>query len=173
MELKIQKKLDRRLIERTGKGKSLAEHQSASYYLEDLERCLHRQLKSLEDACSSVKRTGERVYGVYLRNLSGQVIEVKIGKGYVSRLPNGKIGIRRDATASGTHAVLLDEKFIPCDSELSAEILEYYMQFRLGSTARHSLPMWIQKQVQNRFEVKMDRWLEPDINPKTLLKGGI
>lgn len=172
MELKIQKKLDRRLMERTGKGKSLAEHQSASYYLEDLERCLHRQLKSLEDACSSVKRTGERVYGVYLRNLSGQVIEVKIGKGYVSRLPNGKIGIRRDATASGTHAVLLDEKFIPCDSELSAEILEYYMQFRLGSTARHSLPMWIQKQVQNRFEVKMDRWLEPDINPKTLLKGG-
>jgi len=150
----------------------LAKYQSASYYLENLERCLHRQLKSLEDACSSFKRTGERVYGVYLRNLSGQVVEVKIGKGYVSRLPNGKIGIKRDATASGTHAVLLDEKFIPCDSELSAEILEYYMQFRLGSTARHSLPMWIQKQIQNRFEVKMDRWLEPHINPKTLQKGG-
>ena len=171
-ELKIQKKLERRIKERTDKGKSLAQYQSASYYLETLERCLHRQLKSLEDACSSFKRTGERVYGVYLRNLSGQAVEVKIGKGYVSRLPNGKIGITRDATASGTHAVLLDEKFIPCDSELSAEILEYYMQFRLGSTARNSLPIWIQKQIQNKFEVKMDRWLKPDINPKTLQKGG-
>ena len=170
--LEIPKQIERRILKRYSKGKTLAEYQSASYYLEDLSRCLHPQLKSLEDACSSFKRTGVRVYGGYLRNLSGQIEVCKVGKGYVGRLPNGKVGLPRDTTASGTNEVLLDEAFIPCDSELGAEILEYYMQYRLGSKARSGLPMWIQKAIQSKFSRKFNKWLEPAINPKTLQKGG-
>ena len=170
--LTIPKKFSNRIATRANKNNSLAEYQSASYYLEDLSKCLHPNLKSLDDAVSSFKRNRQRQYGVYLRSLSNQQEVCKIGKGYVANLPNGRIGITRDGTASGTNKVLLDEAFIPCESELAAEILEYYFQYRLGSAARSGLPIWIQKQIQNRFEPKFNKWLKPDINPKTYQQGG-
>ena len=54
--MSLKTSLAKKIVERTMKGKSMAQFQSDGYYLEDLYRCIHPQIKSYEDTKKSVEK---------------------------------------------------------------------------------------------------------------------
>lgn len=162
--------LAKRIVKRATKGKSMANFQSASYYLEDLARCLHRQCKSYEDAVKSVKKTGKKIHCAYVRIPSWVDEEIskiisKIGKGGIKKQKNGQVFLSRETEMSSSPGVLINEIVIPCDSEMAAYILEYALQWFYGmKRTPRSLTPSTYKAIQTKVPQRFTDWIKPHID---------
>lgn len=130
---------------------------SASWFLEDLNRLFHLELKSLIDAEASTKATAVKVFGVYLRE-EPPTENKKIGKATVE---NGNITRETSGTNISYH--LEDKIFIPCYNELAAYMLEYALQIIFGRTrssrALKDYPN-VKKALDRKFSKRFDLWIQ-------------
>ncbi len=165
-------RITKKIISRHLRGKSLAIHQSDSWYLEELSRCLHKDCKSYEDAKRSVKKTDKKIPCVYARIPSRGEDYTKIGKGTIKKQKNGEAFLDRGTEMSSSPGVLIDEVVIPCDSDLGAFILEYSLQWYFGMTRNpKSLDPATYRAIQNKIPQKYTDWIKPDIDENYRLGG--
>ena len=155
--MRLKPSLAEKIVKRATKGKSFANFQSGGYYLEDLARCVHLQCKSYEDAKKSVQKTKKKIHCVYVRFPSRGERISKIGKGTIKKQKNGKVFLSRETGMSSSPGVLENEMVIPCDSELSAFILEYALQWFYGmKRTPRSLAPSIYKAIQTKVPQRCD-----------------
>ena len=169
----------KRIAKRSRKNQTIFEVGTGAWYLEDINRIFHPFLKSLEDAEHYTKQKGQTpVYGVYLRADGQAEIEIsqtslfiknaveeaiktaevskKIGKGTVK---DGELTRETGGTSRSEH--LKDLCFIPCDSELSALMLEYILQIIFGRPKRTQAladhPR-VKEAIDRKFSKRFDFW---------------
>lgn len=130
---------------------------SASWFLEDLNRLFHPELKSLIDAEATTEATEVKVFGVYLRE-EPPTSRKKIGKATVE---NGTITRETSGTNQSYH--IEDRVFIPCYNELAAYMLEYALQIIFGRTrSSRALKEYpdVKKALDRRFSKRFDLWVK-------------
>jgi hypothetical protein len=129
---------------------------SASWFLEDIRRLFHPELKSIVDAEATTKATGQKVFGVYLREEPPTGCK-KIGKATVV---DGQITRETSGTNQSYH--LRDIRFIPCANELAAYMLEYILQIIFGRHKRtQSLKEYphIKDAIDKKFSKRFEFWI--------------
>lgn len=127
-----------------------------TWFAENLSRCLHLKLNDYNDAKSCAERTGNKIYGVYIRHEMKQTRRRKIGKGVVYTR-NGKTILTR-SHESATEQPLNNDAFIPCISEEAALALEAALHQYFGKTEG------VHNAIKARVDIVDNRWLEPGIN---------
>jgi len=135
---------------------SFARTGSRTWFAEDLSRCLHPTLNDYEDAKAYAERTGNKVYGVYIRHEMKQRRRKKVGKGVVYTR-NGKTVLTR-SHESATEQPLNNDAFIPCVSEEASLALESAVHQYFGKTEG------VHNAIKSRVEIAEHRWLKPGIN---------
>lgn len=141
---------------------SLSEVGSRSWYADNLNKALHQNLKHYEDALEYCKKhKGEKVYGIYLRFVLGQIIKVKIGKGVVYWVEHeGKARLTRDHNSADEQPLETKDggAFIPCVDEMAALALEGSVHKYFGKLEG------VHASIDNKFPVVETRWLKPGVN---------
>jgi len=128
------------------------------WFLEDFSRCLHPKYKSFADVQTALlKKSGEKVHGVYIRHEQGQTVRVKLGKGIVEYVKRKGIADITRSHTSATERPLNNDDFFPCVNEEAAKVLEAALQRSFGSQSLSNFSTAIKDkvQIQNHF------WLRP------------
>lgn len=141
---------------------SLSEVGSRTWYADNLDKAIHNTLKHYEDALEYCeKHKDEKVYGVYLRFVKGQIVKVKIGKGVVYWIEHeGKAKLTRDHKSADEQPLETKDggAFIPCVDENAALALEDAVHKFFGKLEG------VHNSIDNKFSVVDPRWLKPGVN---------
>lgn len=103
------------------------------YYINNLDKCLHPEFKSEEQAKEWVDKNRDQVvYVVYFRRqVKGK--KTKIGKSTIKFDPDkGMVVVIRKGTDSNTDDALRNEAIIPCQDENASYVIEKIMQRTFG-----------------------------------------
>ncbi len=146
----------KRIILRKKQGLSQFSNGSSPWYLEDLNRLFHTDLKNLEDVEIHTKQKGQtEVFGVYLRK-EPPTDNRKIGK---TGVKDGEI--KRKTSDSNMSYHLEEVCFIPCDSELASKMLEYILQIIFGRkkyTQELKDYPGVKEAIDKKFSKRFDLW---------------
>tara|TARA_B100001964_G_C14248170_1_gene608529 strand:- start:190 stop:3819 length:3630 start_codon:yes stop_codon:yes gene_type:complete len=141
---------------------SLSKFRSRTWYADNLDKALHQNLKHYEDALEYCKKhKDEKVYGVYLRFVKGQIVKVKIGKGVVYYIEHEKKArLTRDHNSADEQPLETKDggAFIPCVDEMAALALEDAVHKFFGKLEG------VHNSIDNKFSVVETRWLKPGVN---------
>ena len=141
---------------------SSSEVGTRAYFAENLHKVLHPELKCYSDAKDyCVRHTTNKVYGVYLRFVKGQLVKVKIGKGVVYWIEHeGMARLTRDHNSADEQPLETKDggAFIPCVSEEAALTLEDALHRYFGKVEG------VHQSVIPKVEIADKRWLKPGVN---------